>query len=83
MIEKRFLMKTEQDYDLTKGWYRKSLFIEECYKGMKIGTLNNYIRQMRGSSFSFGVKGTHGNVYIHSEVFRDWFDSKINKQYTV
>ncbi|CJE52766.1 excisionase [Streptococcus pneumoniae] len=44
---------------------------------MKLPTLDHYIRQMRNSPYSFGICGTHGNVFIHAEVFKDWFDYKI------
>ena len=74
-------MKTEKDYDLTKNWYRKQRFLDDLWKGMTVSTLNNYIRQMRSSPFSFGVMGTHGKVFIHAEVFKDWFAYKIENQY--
>ncbi len=48
---------------------------------MTVATLNSYIRQMKDSPYAFGIKGTHGNVFIHSEVFVAWFDYKIANQY--
>lgn len=74
-------LKTEHDFDLTRNWYRKSVFLDELWHGMTVATLNSYIRQMKDSPYSFGIKGTHGNVFIHSVVFVAWFDYKIANQY--
>ncbi|MCO4640698.1 hypothetical protein Si004_00613 [Streptococcus infantarius subsp. infantarius] len=74
-------MGLEEKYDLTRNWYRKQVFIDELWHGMTMPTLNSYIRQIRNSEYAFGVKGTHGNVFINSAVFVDWFDTKIASQY--
>lgn len=76
-------IKQKTDYDLSRNWYRKTEFLNQLWIGMKTSTLNNYIRQMKDSPYSFGVMGTHGNVFIHADVFRDWFEYKIANQYQV
>ena len=63
-------LKTKSDYDLTKNWYRKKEFLDELWKGMKLPTLDHYIRQMRNSPYSFGICGTHGNVFIHARYLK-------------
>lgn len=42
-------LKTEHDFDLTRNWYRKSVFLDELWHGMTVATLNSYIRQMKDS----------------------------------
>ena len=38
------ILKTEHDFDLTRNWYRKSVFLDELWHGMTVATLNSYIR---------------------------------------
>ena len=50
------ILKTEHDFDLTRNWYRKSVFLDELWHGMTVATLNSYIRQMKDSPYAFGIK---------------------------
>lgn len=45
-------LKTEHDFDLTRNWYRKSVFLDELWHGMTVATLNSYIRQMTAHTLS-------------------------------
>ena len=46
------ILKTEHDFDLTRNWYRKSVFLDELWHGMTVATLNSYIRQMKDSPYA-------------------------------
>ncbi|GHU40286.1 hypothetical protein FACS1894193_02330 [Bacilli bacterium] len=71
----------KKEYDLTKNWYRKTDLINELWHGMKMPTLNRYVREMKNSPYDFGICGGHGNIFIHSIVFKDWFDWKNSHEF--
>lgn len=46
-------LKTEHDFDLTRNWYRKFVFLDELWHGMTVATLNKLYSSDEGQPILF------------------------------